>query len=58
MLVRFNTKFCNDDNLDIYNGQIAIIIDKTEYRWETRYTIKFKDGNIAYNIMDCELEVL
>lgn len=52
---RFFTKIVGGEDLTKYNNQIVEIIDKQDYRWETRYTIKFKNGKIAYNIMNCEL---
>ena len=56
MKARFYTKICGGEDLTKYNNQIVDIIDTKKYSWETRYTIKFKDGKIAYNIMSCELE--
>ena len=52
----FNTKIVGGEDLTKYNNQIVEIISSKEYRWETRYTIKFNDGKIAKNIMDCELD--
>ena len=52
---RFYTKIVGGEDLTKYNNQIVEIIDSKTIRWDTRYTIKFKDGKIAYNIMSCEL---
>ena len=54
--VRFYTKIVGGEDLTKYNNQIVEIIDSKTIRWDTRYTIKFKDGKIAYNIMSCELD--
>jgi hypothetical protein len=53
---RFYTKIVGGEDLTKYNNQIVEIIDSKTIRWDTRYTIKFKDGKIAYNIMSCELD--
>ena len=53
---RFYTKIVGGEDLTKYNNQIVEIIDSKTIRWNTRYTIKFKDGKIAYNIMSCELD--
>ena len=53
---RFYTKIVGGEDLTKYNNQIVEIIDSKTIRWDTRYTIKFKDGKIAYNIMNCELD--
>ena len=53
---RFYTKIVGREDLTKYNNQIVEIIDSKTIRWDTRYTIKFKDGKIAYNIMSCELD--
>ena len=53
---RFYTKIVGGEDLTKYNNQIVEIIDSQTIRWDTRYTIKFKDGKIAYNIMACELD--
>ena len=51
----FKTKF---GDLSKYNGQMVDILDKQDYSWETRYTIKFLDGKIMDNIMSCELSFI
>ncbi|MCI6457293.1 MAG: hypothetical protein MSA56_06285 [Clostridium sp.] len=53
---RFYTKIVGGEDLTKYNNQIVEIINSKTIRWDTRYTIKFKDGKIAYNIMSCELD--
>lgn len=53
---KFFTKIVGGEDLTKYNNQVVEIIDKKDYRWDTRYTIKFKNGKIAYNIMSCELD--
>ena len=53
---RFYTKIADKEDLTKYNNQIVEIVNSKEYRWETRYTIKFKDGKVAHNIMECELD--
>jgi len=53
---RFYTKIIGNEDLTKYNNQIVDIIDSKTVRWDTRYTIKFKDGKIVKNIMDCELD--
>lgn len=53
---RFYTKIVGGEDLTKYNNQIVEIIDSKTIRWDTRYTIKFKDGKVAYNIMGCELD--
>ncbi|MBQ3475788.1 MAG: hypothetical protein IJH20_06445 [Bacilli bacterium] len=53
---RFCTKIVGGEDLTKYNNQIVEIIDSKTIRWDTRYTIKFKDGKIAKNIMSCELD--
>lgn len=53
---RFYTKIVGGEDLTRYNNQIVEIIDSKTIRWDTRYTIKFKDGKVAYNIMACELD--
>ena len=54
----FNSKFVNDNGVDYtkHNGETVTILDIKEYRWDTRYTIRFKNGTIVKNIMECELE--
>lgn len=57
MRAKFYTKICGGkEDLTKYNNQYVEIISSKQYRWETRYTIKFKDGKIAKNIMSCELD--
>lgn len=53
---RFFTKIVGGEDLTKYNNQIVEIIDSKTIRWDTRYTIKFKDGKIAKNIMENELD--
>lgn len=53
---RFYTKIVGGEDLTKYNNQIVEIIDSKTIRWDTRYTIKFKDGKIVHNIMSCELD--
>lgn len=53
---RFFTKIVGGGDLTKYNNQIVEIIDSKTIRWDTRYTIKFKDGKIAKNIMENELD--
>ena len=53
---RFYTKIVGGEDLTKYNNQIVEIIDSKTIRWDTRYTIKFKDGKIAKNIMENELD--
>lgn len=53
----FNTKFATPGaDYRKYNGQIVEILDTKKIRWDTRYTIKFKDGLIVDNIITTELE--
>lgn len=53
---RFYTKIVGGEDLTKYNNQIVEIIDSKTIKWDTRYTIKFKDGKIAKNIMENELD--
>lgn len=53
---RFYTKIVGGEDLTRYNNQIVEVIDSKTIRWETRYTIKFKDGKIAHNITSYELD--
>ena len=53
---RFFTKIVGGEDLTKYNNQIVEIIDSKTIRWDIRYTIKFKDGKIAKNIMENELD--
>lgn len=53
---RFYTKIVGGEDLTKYNNQIVEIIDSKTIRWDTRYTIKFKDGKITKNIMENELD--
>lgn len=53
---RFYTKIVGGEDLTKYNNQIVEIIDSKTIRWDTRYTIRFKDGKIAKNIMENELD--
>jgi len=53
---RFFTKIVGGEDLTKYNNQIVEIIDSKTIRWDTRYTIQFKDGKIAKNIMENELD--
>lgn len=55
----FRTKIvAKNQDYTSHNGEIVTIINSKEYRDETRYDIKFKNGEIAKNIMDCELSIL
>ena len=55
---KFYTKIGED--LTKYNNQIVEIVKyiKGKDIYNDRYIIKFKDGKIAKNIMDCELEFM
>lgn len=55
---RFFTKIVGGEDLTEYNNQIVEIIEykKDKDVYNDRYTIKFKDGKIAKNIMSCELD--
>lgn len=55
---RFYTKIVGGEDLTKYNNQIVEIINSKTIRWDTRYTIKFKDGKIAKNIMESELDFI
>lgn len=55
---RFYTKIVGGEDLTKYNNQIVEIIDKKTIRWDTRYTIKFKNGKVAKNIMENELDFI
>ncbi len=53
---RFYTKIVGGEDLTKYNNQIVEIIDSKTIRWDTRYTIRFKNGKIVKNIMGNELD--
>lgn len=53
---RFYTKIVGGEDLTKYNNQIVEIIDSKTIRWDTRYTIRFKNGKIVENIMENELD--
>lgn len=53
---KFCTKIVGGEDLTKYNNQIVEVIDSKTIRWDTRYIIKFKDGKIAKNIMENELD--
>ena len=55
---RFFTKIVGGEDLTEYNNQIVEIVEykKGKDIYNDRYTIKFKDGKIAKNIMSCELD--
>lgn len=53
---RFFTKIVGGIDYTKYNNQIVEILESKTYNWDTRYTIKFKDGTIVKNIMECELD--
>lgn len=57
MKAKFYTKIVGGKkDYSKYNNQIVTILKCTNSTgWDTRYTIKFKDGTIARNIMSCEL---
>lgn len=53
---RFYTKIVGGEDLTKYNNQIVEIIDSKTIRWDTRYTIRFKNGKVVENIMENELD--
>ena len=53
---RFYTKIVGGEDLTKYNNQIVEIIDSKIIRWDTRYTIRFKNGKVVKNIMENELD--
>lgn len=53
---RFYTKIVGGEDLTKYNNQIVEIIDGKTIRWDTRYTIRFKNGKVVKNIMENELD--
>lgn len=53
---RFYTKIVGGEDLTKYNNQIVEIIDSKTIRWDTRYTIRFKNGKVVKNIMENELD--
>lgn len=53
---RFFTKIVGGEDLTKYNNQIVEIIDSKTIRWDTRYTIRFKNGKVVKNIMENELD--
>lgn len=53
---RFYTKIVGGEDLTKYNNQIVEIIDSKTIRWDTRYTIRFKNGKVVKNIMGNELD--
>ena len=53
---RFYTKIIGGEDLTKYNNQIVEIIDSKTIRWDTRYTIRFKNGKVVENIMENELD--
>lgn len=53
---KFYTKIVGGEDLTKYNNQIVEIIDSKTIRWDTRYTIKFKNGKVVKNIMENELD--
>ena len=55
---RFYTKIVGGEDLTKYNNQIVEIISCKTIRWDTRYTIRFKNGKIAKNIMENELDFI
>lgn len=56
-LARFETKIVAvGEDYSSHNGELVEIIDRKEYNGETRYTIMFKNGEMADNIMNCELD--